>query len=128
MENIFSEPLPEGCPPLEARAPLDEGFFRLADSFPPTEMDFQSQKKKQPNRIFKCSECRALALSIYKHKQECENLKSLSKAFRKKVAVKVSLNQNSGLVLHTPEDGPTHHDWWMLREFNPIPYCAVSDV
>ena len=70
----WAEDLPEGCPPPDAIAPGSEIFFRAVLTFPPTEIDFQSQRKQQPNKYYS-NECEARALSMFSTLEGCKQLK-----------------------------------------------------
>lgn len=124
---MWAEDLPEGCPPTEAKLADGEIYYRLVNKFPPTEKDFHSPKKLNPKRVFKQGECRARALSVFKTVSECVLVKNACRVFRECLIVGIAMDSTLGLILHSPEDGATHHDWWLFKECNPIQLCTLAE-
>ena len=69
----FREPLPEGCPPIEAEEITDvRVVFRLVRTDPPMDSDFCSKRAESPYNQFSVSECQARGLSVYSHVREAK--------------------------------------------------------
>ncbi len=119
----WAEDLPEGCPPEDAISPDSGLFFRAVQTFPPTENDFYSPRKLQPNRQFR-DECAARALSVCDTIEGCKQLKKHS-FFRNHLIASVVLDKECGLIKWHPSAlGKSHYEWWLNTEFNPIPKCV----
>lgn len=124
----WAEPLPPACPPEEAKAPNGEQYYRLVETFPPTEHDFYSYRMLYPQRPFRLGECLARAVSIFTSQEECLKLKKLPHFKNKNdTVVALILPSDSGVVLQTGRD-PSHFSWWRWRTFNPIPRCQKAGV
>ena len=121
----FLEELPEGCPPEGAhQIEPDSVAFRFVRDDPPSLADFESQRKKQPQKKWNISECQARGLSVY-----CElgaanramKLPYIRKKFR--FIARVLLRKGAGYIQQTGT--PDHHTWWPLASFDVV---ANSEV
>ena len=119
---MFAEHLPDSCPPTGARHPTGELFYRVVKTNPPTDIDFYSQYKKQPNRLFP-DLCQAKALSIYQSVEECDTIRKATKEYRGGHIVSIRLTEESGLIHNYNTSSSTHHSWWLYQIYNPIPQC-----
>lgn len=66
MKAEWFEALPEQCPPTDA-AQCNGYYYRIANGNPATTEDFFSQRKLQPDKVFKglgIDECIARAISF----------------------------------------------------------------
>ena len=117
LSVMWSEELPENCPPKEAYIPQGEGYYRLVSGSPPNEQDFHSPFKLNPNR-FKNPKCNDMALSVFNNLDACLAIKSLSKYFREHRPIKMKLEEACGVIMST-ENQPYHFDWWMYSAFKP---------
>lgn len=116
------EPLPKGCPPVDAASPNGKKYFRLVETCPPTETDFWSQRKLYPRKPFHTSECIAMALSLLSDVSACLNLLKLP-PHRNKRIVEITPPPESGVLKRTGRD-EYHHSWWRAKQFDPIPHCV----
>jgi len=120
-----AEDLPEGCPPPDAMIPNGEIFFRAVLTFPPTEIDFQSQRKQQPNKFYS-NECEARALSMFSTLDGCKRLKKYT-YFKNHFIVSLILSKECGLIKENPSCiSETHYDWWLASKFDPISICTEA--
>lgn len=120
----YLEPLPEGCPPLEAAAiesPL--AVFRLVKANPPTAQDFRSQRALKPGARFSVSECQARGLSVFTEKRDCANLLKLAH-MRGGMIARVQLEAGAGRIQQT--NTPSHHTWWPLAEFDILAHIEME--
>lgn len=118
----WAEPLPDGCPPPEAREPENEVYYRLVDdSVSPKPKDFFSTRKLKPDRNFgDVSECETLGLSVFDTLDACRGAGKL-RGLRHKQVAKVTLTPKCGVVLQTR--GPAHYSWWLKAAFDPVSIC-----
>lgn len=121
-QREWAEPLPEECPPQEARDPEDEVFYRLVDEpTRPKQSDFFSPRKLKPQRNFKdASLCETLGLSVFSTIDACRKVGKLA-GLRDKQVAEVTLPPECGVVLQTR--GPKHYSWWLKAAFNPVSIC-----
>jgi hypothetical protein len=124
----WAETLPKACPPGEAKEPNRISFFRLVESFPPTQQDFYSYRMLYPNKAFRLGECVARSVSIFTSCEECSNIKKLPQ-FKNdnKIIIMINLPPESGVVLQTGVNR-YHFSWWRTKDFNPIPYCQKAII
>lgn len=113
---LWSEPLPDQCPPNDAVSTEGYTVYRIATSSPPSEFDFQSHRARSPEKKFHVSECEAMSLSVYDDLESTENVTKLP-AFKKKTnyIIKLSLKESDGLILKT--FGANHYSWWRSKDF-----------
>jgi len=120
----WAEDLPGECPPQDAVVPDNEVFFRAVQTIPPTENDFYSPKKLQPDRQLD-NECTSRALSVFNTIEGCQQLKK-HVYFRNHLIVSITLQEECGLVKWTPSAlSRNHYDWWLSSNFNPISECVT---
>ena len=113
---IWSENLPEHCPPEKAIDPEGLVLYRLCSTTKPTEEDFFSQRAICPNCNFKgISECIAHSLSVWDNEDYCINLLKLPR-HKGKSTMKLVLKSSDGLVLQTFK--PNHYSWWKTQSFD----------
>lgn len=121
QNSRWAETLPSGCPPEAAQSPLGDCYYRLVETFPPTEHDFQSLQKLNPNKSFKES-CIARAVSLFNSYEECLGITKLP-LYKNHTVVSITLLGDSGVILQTGSKRRSHFSWWRLKDFNPIPCC-----
>lgn len=116
MTKLYYESLPDACPESDARPANNEKFYRLVKTVPATDLDFQSKKMRQPNKLFEgISDCILSSLSI--HKKEEISLNKLPTLKGTKPAI-INLGPNDGLIKQTFTN--PHYSWWRARDFNII--------
>ena len=117
MEVIHEwyEELPDQCPPSDSFSV--EGFvcYRLCESPEPTEKDFLSHRKLFPNKVFNSPECRARAISVFKHSEDLDPLLKL-KIHKHKAKIKITLRGEDGLAMKTGK--ASHYSWWRSKGFS----------
>lgn len=117
MDTEWFEELPEQCPPADAKR-CDGYYYRIANGNPATTEDFFSQRKLQPDRVFKglgINECITKAVSLFSQKEEAEKRLKLPK-FKKANIALVKLESKDGMIKKT--FGTAHYSWWRTKEFN----------
>jgi len=116
---VWSETLPQGCPPSDALEPNNMEVFRLVKTIPPTEVDFYSHRKLEPEKVFHVSECIARSISVFNDLSACNAVKKLPK-FKNETfhTIKMLLDSECGVVLN--RNGIHHFSFWMRDSFNPI--------
>lgn len=119
--NKWSEKLPINCPPNEAFEPNNLVFFRLVETYPPSEIDFYSAKKRSPNRKY-IDECTLRSCSIFLTYAACDKARKAYSKLRNMTIVQIVLPPESGVVQQTFSD-PNHYSWWISKGFNPIAFC-----
>ena len=90
--GCWFEELPERCPPEDAQV-CNGIFYRIANGNPATSEDFFSQRKMQPDKVFKgegINECIVKSISLFSDKKEIEKRMKLPK-FKKAVIAEVKL-------------------------------------
>ena len=122
MVNIYMNELPPRCPPAHAIR-IRKGIiaYRLVSSNPPSQSDFESVKKKQPDRKFK-DDCSASSISVWAEPQKCLDVKLLPTHKNEKLC-KVSICKNSGKIVVDKES--KHIDWWPFANYNILSGCEV---
>jgi len=118
------ESLPPDCPPTDAEPPDNREFFRLVGTIPPTDHDFDSNRKLRPGQPLGPDECMNRACSLWNTYQQCENKRKLPTLKMKKV-VKLMLPPESGVILRTHRNSAGHHSWWRAMRFDP---CAQWEM
>ena len=97
MNAEWFEAWPEQCPPPDAKR-CEGCYYRIAKGNPVTTEDFFSQRKMQPDKVFKglgIDECVTRAVSLFSEREEAEKRLKLPK-FKK---------ANIALVILEPKDG-----------------------
>jgi hypothetical protein len=111
------EDLPQYCPPPDA-TPSIGTYYRIAEGDPTTSSDFFSQRKLQPNKVFKgqgVDECIARAVSLFQNIDDAKKRQKLPK-FRPSVIACVTLEPKDGMIKKTFRD--SHYSWWRSKLFN----------
>jgi hypothetical protein len=111
------EELPDQCPPEDA-IECNGVYFRIANGNPATSEDFFSQRKLQPDKIFKgegIDDCIVKSISLFSDKKEIEKRMKLPK-FKKAVIAEVKLEPKDGKIKKT--FGFAHYSWWRTNHFN----------
>ena len=119
----FREPLPEGCPPIEAEEIAQvRVVFRFVRTDPPTGSDFVSQRAEKPNNQFNVRECLARGLSVFSEVREAE--KQLKRPTLKGMVIcQLTLDKGAGYMLRTGRR--SHFTWWPLADFCILNYCQM---
>ena len=125
QDMTFREPLPEGCPPVEAEEITDvRVVFRLVRKNPPKDRDFSSKRAESPYNQFSVPECQARGLSVYSHAREArQQLKRPT--LRGMLICQVTLAQGAGHILRTGRR--SHYTWWPLASFDVLSNCQMVD-
>lgn len=119
MNAEWFETLPEQCPPTDAEQ-CEGYYYRIANGNPATTEDFFSQRKMQPDKVFKglgIDECVTRAVSLFSEREEAEKRLKLPK-FRKASIALVALEPKDGVLKKT--FGMAHYSWWRTKEFNVL--------
>lgn len=117
MKSEWFEGLPEQCPPADAKQ-CEGYYYRIAQGNPATTEDFFSQRKLQPDKVFKglgIDECITKAVSLFSEKIEAERRLKLPK-FKKANIALVQLEPKDGMIKKT--FGIAHYSWWRSKDFN----------
>ena len=117
----YSEDLPEGCPPDEAK-PQARRLYRLIQTFPPSDSDFDSHWMERPDKRegWEDIECQAKGVSLF-----ISSRAALQKAKRQGMSCTQVCEVNL-----TPESGPIkqtsniHFTWWPLKDCNILALCS----
>ena len=122
----YREPLPADCPPPEAEEIIRPRLvFRLVQSDPPADRDFQSQRALNPERPYRrVTECQARGLSVFSDRRDAE-ARLKRRNLRGMRLCQVFLSAGAGYIQQTGDHSPTHYTWWPLAEFNILPNCQV---
>ncbi len=120
---LWYEPLPEQCPPNDAKKPQNDIVYRAVQSNPPIDSDFISHRAIWPHKIFKVSECRARSVSVFTEVDACINLTKLPKQ-KGKIVAKMILPPQSGVIKRTGRCR-SHMSWWRAASFDPIQVCTI---
>lgn len=123
----YREPLPEGCPPIDATEITDERVvFRLVASNPPTNSDFRSQRAERPAAVFPpgISECLARGLSVHTERNDSEKLRLLPRFRRRALVCRVRIKAGAGRIQQTFQ--PSHQTWWPLASFDILAECEIQ--
>jgi len=113
----YAEPLPENCPPLEAKESTPQKVWRLVRTTSPTQDDFRSHAfmgKPCPARI--CA-CMASSCSVFKLSPKKPPVFNLPK-FKNKFVATLDIGEGSGKIIENDSTG--HIDLWIYKEFNPL--------
>ena len=110
MNAEWFETLPEQCPPTDAKQ-CEGYYYRIANGNPATTEDFFSQRKMQPDKVFKglgIDECVTRAVSLFSEREEAEKRLKLPK-FKKASIALVTLEPKDGVLKKT--FGIAHYSW-----------------
>ena len=113
--NWFEE-LPPLCPPADA-VPCKGRYYRIAHGNPVKESDFFSQRKLQPEKVFKglgVDECIARAISLFADLNDAYRRMKLPK-FRNAKVAEVILEPKDGVMKQTFSH--SHYSWWRSQGF-----------
>lgn len=122
-EFEWFESLPDACPPLDARIPQNEAYFRYAESNPPTENDFLSVRAMSPSRLVKCTECEARSVSVWDSPEQMQEALSGLAPFRNRVPIEITLAPSSGVVKCTFKKH--HYSWWRAKSYDVLQNSRV---
>lgn len=121
----FSQELPAGCPPPDARLlDADLVVFRLVDTIPPTPSDFEPHWEKYPlkrpayqkNR----DECKTKALSVFSERNAAHEQLRLPQLQGKQVQ-QITLPSGSGRILLN--QATKHISWWVAKGVDMGQFC-----
>ncbi len=115
LDHSWYEGLPENCPPENAISPEGIDLYRLVKTVPPTNEDFEINKRCRSNRNFRLSECITKSISLSTSIDRLRALKKLP-LHRDEQIIKVLLLRKDGLIKQTFKD-PSHHSWWRTKDF-----------
>lgn len=118
----WAEPLPKNCPPEDSVFP-DGLFYRVIENSEPCEFDFYSHRKRDPDKKFNASECRARSLSVFDRIESCQKVRLLP-LHKNKEIIEIELSESSGAIKRTGHN-QNHFSWWLANDFNPFEFCRV---
>lgn len=124
-EPAYREELPEGCPPDDATDIVGETVvYRMLDSNPATDKDFDSWRTLNPDS--ECPdgvcECRARGVSVRNEEAASRRLQKLPK-FKNCFIGKLTLDVGAGKIKKT--GGRAHYDWWPFANYDILAVCEV---
>lgn len=111
------EELPQYCPPADASQSIGT-YYRIADGNPASSADYFSQRKLQPDKVFKgqgIDECITRAVSLFKDVADAKKRLKLPK-FRHSYIARVDLEPKDGMIKKTFRD--SHYSWWRSKNFD----------
>ncbi|MBO4827732.1 MAG: hypothetical protein J5506_10970 [Prevotella sp.] len=111
------EQLPPLCPPTDA-VQCGGTFYRIAKGNPAKDVDFFSQRKMQPNKVFTnlgIDECIARSISLFSEVNDAVRRLRLPK-FRNAKVAEVVLQPKDGMMKKTFSD--SHYSWWRSTAFD----------
>lgn len=124
MMNLYREMLPADCPPPAAEEIVSPRLvYRLVDNDPPADADFQSQRAKNPGKIYQVSECRARGLSVYARLEDAKAL-AARLGLERSYFCRVALQPGAGRILKT--GSLSHYTWWPWADFDILSHCQVT--
>jgi hypothetical protein len=129
--SIDKPVFPLNCPPSSA-SPADGEFFRfvkgaLAIASVAQEDDWIPPHLKRNSRCTgKVESCECHAHSLFSDIDDMYNARAAIAGFRKKAIARVLLSPPDGLMLHTPRQKDSHHDFWPT-EGNNYPAAEVIE-
>ena len=120
----YREPLPDDCPPDEAKeVDAPRVVYRLVRNNPPTDDDFQSQRAERPDRVFRdVTECQARGLSVFASRTIAEQL-STRGSLQGTAICQVILVPGAGRI--QPTGRRSHHTWWPLADYDILANSQV---
>ena len=99
-------------------------FFRLVSQYPPTERDFDSVWKEQPERRGRLDPCQSRGLSLFDTAMEARKRTSYN-TLRNKIVCAVNVTPEAGPMLRTS----THHyTWWPLQGYDIMAQCVERAI
>ena len=118
----YREELPDGCPPPEAK-PLTATrlLFRLVSRYPPTEQDFDSVWKEQPERRIRLDPCQGRGLSLFDTAAAAQRRTSYL-TLRDKIVCAINVTPDAGPLLMT---GRHHYTWWPLDGYDILAHAQI---
>lgn len=121
---MFREPLPLGCPPVEAEQITEPRIvYRIVQGDPPTDDDFWSQQATSPDKLFRgVTECQARGLSVFDDLRQARSLLATPR-FRGCFVCQVCLTVGSGYIQRTGRRN--HFTWWPFAEYAILEGCLV---
>ena len=123
--TTYAEPIPEYCPPGDAVQPQGMDVFRLVETVPPTEVDFQSHSVRWPETFGSRFDCDAWSLSVFTTRENLNRILGM-KVHRNKQIARLRLLPESGKVKQSGGD-QAHYSWWRFNGFDPIGICEVVE-
>ena len=121
--NLYREILPADCPPEAAEEIVTSRIvYRMVAKDPPADADFQSQRAKNPAKIYQVSECRARGLSVYARLADAKSLAERL-GLERTYFCRVALEPGAGRIQKT--GSLSHHTWWPRADFAILPHCQV---
>lgn len=123
-DQVWREPLPPACPPLESQPLMPQVLLRLCGPEPICEMDFASHvalgRKPLPKEACKFSACSMYLAST--SPETIRDLRRFPKLKHKTAVAKVMVDPSAG-VAHIE----SHHvNIWLYASFDPV--VAVKAV
>ena len=119
MNAEWFETLPEQCPPTDAKQ-CEGYYYRIAKGNPATTEDFFSQRKMQPDKVFKglgIDECVTRAVYLFLEIELAEKRLKIPKCKKASIAL-VTLEPKDGVLKKT--SGIAHYSWWRTKGFNVL--------
>jgi hypothetical protein len=111
------EELPTACPPKTARTSTNF-YYRLVDNIPPNIIDFWSNRKLFPEKVFpNLDECTTRSCSILSSVEECRKKKKYDRLKHKNI-ICFKLDRDIGVIEKT--FGKDHYSWWITKNFDPV--------
>ena len=94
---MWSEILPDSCPPLDSCEPSNMTLYRVSRGNPVVDSDFFSQRKLDPDKKFNVDECIARSVSVHQNILHARKLLKLPK-FKDCCISEITLNKDDGLI------------------------------
>lgn len=121
--TTYAEPIPTHCPPDTAMEPEGLIVYRLVETDPPADVDFQSHAVHWPERFGLRTDCDAWSLSVVTDRRGLDRIRGLP-AHRHKRIARLTLKPADGRVAQSGRD-PSHHSWWRYAGPSPTVACEV---
>jgi hypothetical protein len=121
------------CPPLgSAEEPHGLVVYRIAESDPPGAKDFQSHFELGKPLPRKVDKCRWRSISVYENLVDARKTAAFLTKKRNLQALYIAqgtLEAAHGVVLHTPSNGDSNHDWWPCDNVDRLqPFAVIEQV
>ena len=123
---------PADCPP-EAAVPADGTYYRIVKTDPPQREDFVAifhLNRRRANAIIRRgtgTQCETMGLSVFADANDAVEWALRLPQIGSYIA-RLTLNPYSGKILATPREGNSHHTWWYVESFNPVPASEIEIV
>ena len=117
----WSEPLPDKCPPRNARDPTGETLYRLLETDVIQAPDFWSHRKRGKH-TGTYPECFARAVSVFSNLGSIRKIRNLAFNKNKRIA-RVAPTKGQGAV--SPPDEKSHISWWPCGAIDPVPMASM---